>query len=183
MRDGEGITHAIISKPNRLRREIADAGLAICISEMLISVPIIADRHGQEEVSMTGVSTRAFSPQDVIIGLLAFQKEGEERFRADPVRIHKAVAKLKSDERFSELFKGLVFDRRDYFPYSEYLEETLDALQLGGNLDRANPRGVYYQTRRSLRTMFEEEIRQRFREDELKRLEEASSEFFAIVGT
>jgi hypothetical protein len=147
---------------------------------MLISMPIIADRHGQGEVSMTGVSTRAFSPQDVIVGLLAL-KEGEERFRADPVRIHKAVAKLKSDERFSELLRGLVFDRRDYFPYSEYLEETLDALQLGGNLDRTNPRGVYYQTRPSLRTMFDKEIRGRFSKNELKRLKEASSEFYATV--
>ncbi len=131
---------------------------------------------------MTGtVATIQFSPQDVIIALLAYLRSDDEKFRADPVRIHKALAKLKQDDRFKELLRGLAFDRRDYFPYSEYVEESLDALQLGGYLDRTNPRGVYYQVRPFLRKMFDKEIKLRFNQEQLRSLEEASSVFFAEI--
>jgi hypothetical protein len=131
---------------------------------------------------MTGTAaTLQFSPQDVIIALLAYMNGEGGKFRADAVRIHKGLAKLKQDERFKEMLRGLAFDRRDYFPYSEYLEETLDALQLGGYLDRTNPRGVYYQIRPSLRSMFEKEVKQRFSKKQLKCLEDASSQFFAEI--
>jgi hypothetical protein len=122
-----------------------------------------------------------FSPQDVIVALLANMRGGEGKFRADAVRIHKALARLKQEAQYKELFKGLVFDRRDYFPYSEYLEETLDALQLAGYLDRTNPRGVYYQVRPSLFSMFDREIKRRFKAEQLELLEAASTEFFTEI--
>jgi hypothetical protein len=126
---------------------------------------------------------RRFSPEDVIVGLLALTENaaGGVRFPADTVRIHKGVATLRKDSRFSDLFGGLAFDARDYFPYCDSLEGILDGLQLSGYLERTNPRGTHYLSLPSLRAMFDSNIRQKFTDDELASLREASAKFFAML--
>jgi hypothetical protein len=125
---------------------------------------------------------RNFSPEDVIVGLIALREEpAGARFAADTVRIHRAIARLRKDDRFSQLFRELAFDERDYFPYSDSLEGILDGLQLSGYLERTNPRGAHYLSLPSLQSMFDSSIRQKFGEQELESLRQASAEFFAML--
>lgn len=125
-----------------------------------------------------------FSPEDVVVGLIALGQEqpGGKRFPADTVRLHRAIAKLTKDDRFSHLFQGLAFDERDYFPYCESLEGILDGLQLCGYLERGNPRGLFYESLPSLQGVFDANIRQKFSGQQLARLREASGEFFKMLG-
>ena len=132
-----------------------------------------------EQVGVKG----PFGPEDVVVGVLAYlaSRENEAKFRADAVAVHKVVADLKREDRFRELFRGLAFDRRDYFPYSDTLEEILDVLQLAGYLERTNPRGLYYQIRPALTSMFQKEILPKFSEEQLNLIEEAAASFRAAV--
>lgn len=126
-------------------------------------------------------SAKKFAPEDVVVGLFALRSGDKPRFPADAVNIQKAVAGLRSNATFEPLFDDFAFDTRDYFPYSDYLEEVIDGLQLSGYLERTNPRGAYYSTRPALKRLFESSIQEKFTKEELERLRQASEEFFKVV--
>jgi hypothetical protein len=124
-------------------------------------------------------------PEDMVIGLLAEvrQKTGSERFEADPVSIHTRFFEWRDKEEFAKLFDLFIFDTRDYFPYSETLDQVLDGLQLAGYLERTNPRGTYYVITPALEKLFEGKVKSRFEGPQLRALEALAGEFVRGIKT
>jgi hypothetical protein len=129
------------------------------------------------------LSAETIRPEDVIVGLLAEvkQKMGSERFEADPVNMHSRFFEWRDKEQFSKFFDLFVFDNRDYFPYSETLDQVLDGLQLAGYLERTNPRGTYYVITPALESLFESNVKSRFGAPQLQALEALAAEFVREV--
>jgi hypothetical protein len=129
------------------------------------------------------LTAETIRPEDVIVGLLAEvkQKMGSERFEADPVNMHSRFFEWRDREQFSKFFDLFVFDNRDYFPYSETLDQVLDGLQLAGYLERTNPRGTYYVITPALESLFESNVKSRFGAPQLQALEALAAEFVREV--
>ncbi|MGB8029054.1 MAG: hypothetical protein WCF30_05245 [Terracidiphilus sp.] len=129
-------------------------------------------------------TTEAIRPEDVIVGLLAaLWRKKYDRFKADPVSVHSSFYKWRENPDFSRLFDEFIFDKRDYFPYSETLDRVLDGLQLAGYLERTNPRGTYYVIVPEIERLFQKDVRSRFGELQLKELEALAGEFVENIET
>jgi hypothetical protein len=137
---------------------------------------------GWAEVSM--LATEAIRPEDIVVGLLAaLWRNDYDRFKADPVSVHSSFYRWRESPDFSRLFGQFVFDKRDYFPYSETLDRVLDGLQLAGYLERTNPRGTYYVIVPEIEKLFQKDVRLRFKEPQLKELEALAGEFVQNIKT
>jgi hypothetical protein len=123
-------------------------------------------------------ATETIRPEDVVVGLLAILSEQNyERFKADPVTVHSSFYRWRESAASSKLFDQFVFDKRDYFPYSETLDRVFDGLQLAGYLERTNPRGIYYVIGPDVETLFQNDVKPKFKGKQLKALEALADQF------
>lgn len=123
-------------------------------------------------------TTETIRPDDVVVGLLALLSGKEYvRFKADPVNVHSSFYRWRQRPASLKLFDQFVFDKRDYFPYSETLDRVFESLQLAGYLERTNPRGIYYVIGPEVKTLFQNDVKPKFREKQLKALEALADEF------
>lgn len=119
------------------------------------------------------------SPEDVLAATLHFLKESDvTKFEASPIVLHPIVYEWRQ-EKAASLLESFPFDTRDYFPFSDILEEALDALQFSGYLERTNPKGVFFEIRPQITSLFER-IKAGFSEEELGVVREMAE---AIGGT
>ena len=130
------------------------------------------------------LATEPIRPENVVVGLLAtLWKNNYDRFKADPVSVHSSFYKWRESPDFSGLFSQFIFDRRDYFPYSETLDRVLDGLQLAGYLERTNPRGINYLIVPEIERLFQSNVRPRFKKQQLSELEALAGEFVKNIKT
>jgi hypothetical protein len=126
----------------------------------------------------------AIQPADVVVALLAeVRGRTGERFESDPVQLHPNFFEWRDSPESHGLLDAFVFDKRDYFPFSETLESIFDSLQFAGYLERTNPRGTWYQITPSLVAMYNEETRQKFRPEQLAALSTLAKKFVASIKT
>ncbi|MEE8583745.1 MAG: hypothetical protein V3T83_02730 [Acidobacteriota bacterium] len=86
------------------------------------------------------------APEDVLVLVLHYlYAQGVRKFESDPAALHPIFFEARQQQPGRHLFSGFVFDTRDYFPFSETVEEALDALQFSGYLERSNPKGVFFE--------------------------------------
>ena len=117
-------------------------------------------------------ATETIRPEDVVVGLLAvLWEKNYERFKADPVSVHSNFYQWREN----------VFDTRDYFPYSETLDQVFDGLQLAGYLERTNPRGIYYMITPEVKTLFKKDVGSKFKGPQRKVLEALAEEFIRNI--
>jgi hypothetical protein len=127
-------------------------------------------------------ATGTIRPEDVVVGLLAVLWEKDyERFKADPVSVHSNFYQWRENANFSQLFDQFVFDTRDYFPYSETLDQVFDGLQLAGYLERTNPRGIYYMITPEVKALFKKDVGSKFKGPQRKALEALAEEFIRNI--
>jgi hypothetical protein len=131
------------------------------------------------------LATETIRPEDLVVGLLAEVKKlkGFPLFEADPVTVHSSFYEWRNEAKFSQFFKTFVFDTRDYFPYSETLDRVFDGLQLAGYLERTNPRGTFYVITPAMETLFENDVKPKFKGPQLKALEALAEEFVKSIKT
>ncbi|MGA2084043.1 MAG: hypothetical protein ABSG60_00820 [Terracidiphilus sp.] len=128
--------------------------------------------------------TQNIRPEDVVVGLLAtLSKQEFERFKADPVTVHSSFYTWREKSNSSGLFDQFIFDKRDYFPYSETLDRIFDGLQLAGYLERTNPRGIYYIIEPEVQALFQSDVKARFTDPQLADLEVLAGEFVKNIAT
>jgi hypothetical protein len=127
-------------------------------------------------------ATVTIRPEDVVVGLLAvLWEQNYERFKADPVSVHSSFYQWRENASFSQLFEQFVFDTRDYFPYSETLDQVFDGLQLAGYLERTNPRGIYYMITPEVKTLFKKDVKSKFTGPQRKALEALAEQFIQNI--
>lgn len=130
------------------------------------------------------MAEKRYEPEDVMVAI--FAKLGDldyRRFQADSVKLHPAIYKLANDPTYGKFFERFVFDTRDYFPYSETLEDAIDSLQFAGYLERTNPRGTWYQITSGLKTVFDKEIAARFSVEDRNSISTLAQRFAESVQT
>ena len=99
-----------------------------------------------------------------------FLEKKTNRFHADPASFHQIFYNWREKNKDNKrLYQVLVFDTRERFPFSETLENGLDALQFSGYLERTNPRGVFVEVDQKIKKLYAE-IKKQFTADELERL-------------
>ena len=127
-------------------------------------------------------ATETIRPEDIVVGLLAMLWEKDyERFKADPVDVHSNFYRWRENANFSKFFSQFVFDTRDYFPYSETLDQVFDGLQFAGYLMRTNPRGIYYVIEPELQKLFAKDVDSKFKGPQRKALEALAEEFIQNI--
>ena len=128
------------------------------------------------------MAERRYEPEDVIVAIFAHLRDmNYQRFHADTVELHPAIYKLASDPTFKKFFERFIFDTRDYFAYSETLEDAIDSLQFAGYLERTNPRGTWYQITPALKSIFDKKIAAGFTGDEHKAISKIAERFAESV--
>lgn len=134
--------------------------------------------EGTSGVSGSGRVRRA---EDIVAAVLYFLfKKDVPRFEASPVAIHPVF--FESRTTHSEMFMPFAFDRRDYFPFSDAIENSLDALQLAGYLQRSNPKGVFFEIQPSIEALFDE-MQGDFPPEEIAVLEQLAQQLADKVKT
>lgn len=125
-----------------------------------------------------------YEPEDLVVALLAKLREKNlDRFEANPIRVHPAFFAWRHSPAYGKFLAQFAFDTRDYFPFSETLEEVLDSLQFAGYLERTNPRGTWYQITPALQRVFTEDIAARFEPEDMVLLGRLADEFANHVST
>jgi hypothetical protein len=104
-----------------------------------------------------------------------------QRFHADAVELHPAIYALANEPAFKKFFGQFIFDTRDYFAYSETLEDAIDSLQFAGYLERTNPRGTWYQITPALKAIYDKKIAAGFNEEEHKAISNIAQLFARTV--
>jgi hypothetical protein len=128
------------------------------------------------------MAEKRYEPEDVMVAIFACLKDmNYQRFHADAVELHPAVYKLAGDPAFKKFFERFIFDTRDYFAYSETLEDAIDSLQFAGYLERTNPRGTWYQITPALKSIFEKKIAAGFTHDEHEAIASIAKRFVESV--
>jgi hypothetical protein len=130
------------------------------------------------------MAEKRYEPEDVIVAILAHLKDmSYQRFHADAVELHPAFYKLATDPDFRRFFGKFIFDTRDYFAYSETLEDAIDSLQFAGYLERTNPRGTWYQITPALKSIYDKKIAAEFTDAERETFSAIAQRFVETLPT
>lgn len=108
-----------------------------------------------------------YRPEDVLAMILYhLYEKGIRKFESDPVSIHPIFFEWRNADRSKDMLSGFIFDTRDYFPFSDTLEESLDALQFAGYLERTNPKGAFYEIQPNIEKLYTK-LKARFKEEDI----------------
>ena len=130
-----------------------------------------------------GRQKMAHESVDFVLSLLAeVRRLGVQKFEANPVKLHNFFYSCRRDPQLRDFVGDFIFDTRDYFPFSETLEESLDALQFAGYLERTNPRGTYYLLSESLPNVFDKTVGGKFSGEELEKVHQIAQRFLQEVS-
>lgn len=117
--------------------------------------------------------------EDVLVGALYFLKEKGKgtRFEASPQKLHRVFYDARSEalKKGATILEAFTFDTRDYFPYSEAIEDGLNALQIAGYLERENPTGMYYSIRSEAINLLFKSIQEEFDAEGIVTLKEIAN--------
>lgn len=136
-------------------------------------------RNGHTDlVSSSGTVRRA---EDIVAAVLYFLfDKNVPRFEASPVAIHPVFFQYRT--KGSGILMPFAFDQRDYFPFSDEIEDSLDALQLAGYLQRSNPKGVFFEIQPSIKALFQK-MQGVFKVEDLAVLEDLAQQLAGKVKT
>jgi hypothetical protein len=119
------------------------------------------------ETEMKGGHGMIKRAEDLLaIVLYELHEQGCNKFEASAASLHPVFYEWREKNRTSQLYKLLVFDTRDRFPFSETIQDALDALQFSGYLERTNPKGIYFEINPKIKKLYPA-IQERFDENEI----------------
>lgn len=122
------------------------------------------------------------APEDVVAVTLYKMFKGTPKFEASPVAIHPVFYECRLRAQDTDMLNVFRFDTRDYFPFSDTLEESLDALQFAGYLERSNPRGTFFEIQPSIERLYET-ISVKFEKSELEILDQLAEKLAEQLQT
>ncbi len=134
--------------------------------------------------TVTAQARAPLLPDDILTAILALAKQSSSKerlaFRGHDYALQKVFRQL-GQEYHNRLLGPFVFSDSGPEPYSPALSESISRLQLSGLVGRENPDYEVLFLRPAAERYFEQELRSRFSESEIRDLQQLAQRFWELV--